>query len=139
MSDSMDQHSLAAGRAFPWHELYVPDVNAALDFYGKCFDMGSQDFPSPMGGEAYKMVTVGGTAVGGTMSTESEMLKAMNIPPHWAVYMSVDDVDARLEKVTANGGAVVVEPMDIPGVGRMALIADPQGAHIWLFKSVHMG
>jgi predicted enzyme related to lactoylglutathione lyase len=138
MSESMDQHALAVGRAFPWHELYVPNVDAALDFYGKCFDMGTQDMPSPMGGEAYKMVTVGGTAVGGAMSTESEMLKAMDIPPHWAVYMSVDDVDARLEKVKANDGTVVVEPMDIPTVGRMALIADPQGAHIWLYKPAEM-
>jgi predicted enzyme related to lactoylglutathione lyase len=129
----MDQHALAAGRAFPWHELYVPNVDAAVDFYSKCFDIATQDFPHEMG--TYKMFTIGGTPVAGSMSTESDELKGMNIPPHWAVYMSVDDVDARLEKVKANGGTVVVEPMDVPNVGRMALIADPQGAHIWLYKA----
>ena len=134
MSDQMDQHALASGRAFPWHELYVPDVQAALDFYTTALGMGTQDMDAgPMG--TYKMLTVNGTAVAGSMSTKSDELANMNIPPHWAVYMSVDDVDARLEKVKAAGGTVVVEPMDIPDVGRMALIADPQGAHIWLYKA----
>ena len=132
----MDQHSLAAGRAFPWHELNVPDVDAAVDFYGKCFDIGTQDFPFE--GGVYKMFTVGGVPVGGCMSTNSPEMAGMNVPPHWAVYMAVDDVDARLEKVTANGGTTVVPPMDIPNVGRMSLIADPQGAHIWLYKPSDM-
>ena len=134
MSDQMDQHALASGRAFPWHELYVPDVQAAIDFYTNALGMGTQDMDAgPMG--IYKMFTVNGTAVAGSMSTTSQELASHNIPPHWAVYMSVDDVDARLEKVKAAGGTVVVDPMDIPDVGRMALIADPQGAHIWLYKA----
>jgi len=136
MSDQMDQHALASGRAFPWHELNVPDVDAAIDFYTKALDMGTQDFPHEMG--TYKMLTVGGTPVGGAMSTNSPEMAGMNVPPHWAVYMSVDDVDARLEKVTANGGTVVVPAMDVAKVGRMALIADPQGAHIWLYKPSDM-
>jgi predicted enzyme related to lactoylglutathione lyase len=98
--------------------------------------MGTQDFPHEMG--TYKMFTVGGVPVGGAMSTNSPEMAGMNVPPHWAVYLSVDDVDARLEKVTANGGTIVVPAMDIPKVGRMALIADPQGAHIWLFKPSEM-
>jgi predicted enzyme related to lactoylglutathione lyase len=132
----MDQHALASGRAFPWHELNVPDVDAAVDFYSKALDMGTQDFPHE--GGVYKMLTVGGVSVGGCMSTNSPEMAGMNVPPHWAVYMSVDDVDARLEKVTANGGTIVVPPMDIPNVGRMSLIADPQGAHIWLYKPADM-
>ena len=136
MSDQMDQHALAAGRAFPWHELYVPDVDAAVDFYGKCFDITSQDFPSEMG--TYKMLVIGGVPVAGSMSTSSPEMASMNVPPHWAVYMSVDDVDARVDKVTANGGTVVVPAMDVPQVGRMALIADPQGAHLWLYKPADM-
>ena len=136
MSNEMDQHAMACGLAFPWHELNVPDVDAAIDFYTKALDMGTQDFPHEMG--TYKMLTVGGTPVGGAMSTNSPEMAGMNVPPHWAVYMAVDDVDARLEKVTANGGTVVVPAMDIPKVGRMALIADPQGAHIWLFKPSDM-
>lgn len=133
MSEQMDQHALAAGRAFPWHELYVPDVQAAVDFYTNALGMGTQDMDmGPMG--TYRMFTANGVPVAGSMSTQSPDLAAMNIPPHWATYFSVDDVDATLEKVKANGGTVVVEPIDVPNVGRMALIADPQGAHIWVYR-----
>lgn len=130
----MDQHSLAAGRAFPWHELYVADVNAAVDFYKAVFDMGVQEMEMGEMG-SYKMLTIGGTPLAGIQSTNVE--GHGNVPPHWAVYMSVDDVDARIAKATSLGATLVVPAMDIPTVGRMALIADPQGAHIWLYKSAH--
>lgn len=130
----MDQHSLAAGRAFPWHELYVPDVEKGIEFYTKVFDMQTESMDmGPMG--PYHMLKVDGKSVAGSMSTNNPDMQG--VPPHWAVYLSVDDVDARLAKVTANGGTIVVPPMDIPNVGRMALIADPQGAHIWLYKDAN--
>ncbi len=50
------------------------------------------------------------------------------MPPAWGCYVTVDQVDATVARVTALGGKVVVPAMDIPGVGRMAVIADPQGA-----------
>lgn len=132
MSTEIDNHSLAAGRAFPWHECYVPDVAAAVEFYKSVFDMGVEEMDmGPMG--TYKMLTIGGVPLAGVMST-TEMGEGQ-IPPHWAVYMSVDDVDARIAKATAQGANVVVPAMDVPNVGRMALISDPQGAHIWLYKS----
>jgi len=61
------------------------------------------------------------------------------VPPHWATYLSVDDVDARVEKCVEHGGTLVVPAMDVPTVGRMALIHDPQGAHVWLFKGEPQG
>ena len=57
-----------------------------------------------------------------------------NVHTHWATYFSVDDVDARIAKCKEMGATVLVEPMDVPTIGRMALISDPQGAAIWLFK-----
>jgi predicted enzyme related to lactoylglutathione lyase len=128
---------MAAGRAFPWHELYVPDDAAGADFYTKALGMGTQDMSMGEMG-TYKMLTHNGNAVCGIMSTSSPQMKEMNIPPHWAVYMNVDDVDERIAKVKEHGGTVVVPAMDIPTVGRMALIHDPQGAHIWLFKPAPM-
>lgn len=134
---SPDQHAAAEGFAFPWHELYVPDPDAAIEFYTKALGMGTQDMK--MGEEfTYRMLTHNGNAVCGVMSTSSPEMKDMNIPPQWSTYMGVDDVDARIAKVTEMGGKVVVPAMDIPTVGRMALIADPQGAHIWLFKPAAM-
>jgi predicted enzyme related to lactoylglutathione lyase len=131
MSDvNPDQNALNQGRAFVWHELYVPDLDKAKEFYGNALDMGSQTMD--MGPMAYNMLTVNGVPVCGMVSTNDPNMAG--VPPHWAVYLAVDDVDARIEKVTANGGKVMVPAMDIPTVGRMALIVDPQGAHIWLFK-----
>jgi predicted enzyme related to lactoylglutathione lyase len=125
-----DQNALAAGRAFPWHELYVPDVDTAIAFYSAVFGMTTKDFP--IGDGAYRMLCVNGVPVAGMMSTADPHLPP-GIPPHWAAYLAVDDVDACLERAVSNGGSLVAGPMDVPTVGRMALIADNQGAHIWLF------
>ena len=48
--------------------------------------------------------------------------------------MTVDDVDARTAKIASAGGGVIVEPMDIPAVGRMAIIQDPTGGVIGVIK-----
>ncbi|MGI8923955.1 MAG: VOC family protein [Fimbriimonadales bacterium] len=131
MSNPMDDHALAAGRTFPWHEVYVADTQAAMDFYTKALGMGTEEMEMGEMGK-YKMLTANGKAVAGSMSTKE--LEHPDVPPHWAVYMAVDDVDARVTKVKELGGTCVVDPFDVPTVGRMALIADPQGAHLWLYK-----
>jgi predicted enzyme related to lactoylglutathione lyase len=51
-----------------------------------------------------------------------------DMPPCWTTYFMVDDCDATAKTVKAEGGAVFVEPRDIPDVGRFAVVADPQGA-----------
>lgn len=127
-----DQNALAQGRNFVWHEVYGPSSKAAIDFYTQALDFGTQEMPMGEMG-TYHMLTRGGAPVCGVMGT-SEMPGMENVPPHWATYLSVDDLDARLEKCKKLGATVVVEPMTVPTVGRMALITDPQGAHIWLFK-----
>jgi predicted enzyme related to lactoylglutathione lyase len=125
---------MAAGKAFPWHELYSPNVDASVDFYTNAIGMGTES--AEMGGYGkYTMLTHNGQAVCGVVNVG---MAAPGTPPHWATYLSVDDVDARLLKVLQHGGKVVVEAMDVPTVGRMALIADPQGAMIWLFKSAEV-
>jgi hypothetical protein len=53
-------------------------------------------------------------------------------PPTWGCYVTVDDVDARADQAKRIGGQVLVAPTDIPGVGRFAVIQDPQGAMISL-------
>ncbi|MEW5882822.1 MAG: VOC family protein [Armatimonadota bacterium] len=130
----LDQHALAAGRAFPWHELYVPDVDAALSFYQSVLGMTTQDFSMGEGGGVYKMLCANGTPVAGTMSTRDPNLPP-DVPPHWAVYFAVEDVDACVERAVASGGALLAGPMDVPTVGRMALITDNQGAHLWLYAA----
>ena len=54
-------------------------------------------------------------------------------PPHWMSYLAVDDVDARVAKAKAAGGAVLHEPFDVPGVGRIAILRDGGNAVIgWI-------
>jgi predicted enzyme related to lactoylglutathione lyase len=52
------------------------------------------------------------------------------MPALWGCYVTVDNVDQTLEKCLSLGGRVMVPPMDVPNVGRMAVIQDPQGAVI---------
>ncbi|MBV7414696.1 MULTISPECIES: VOC family protein [Aeromonas] len=133
--DMAREHALAEGKTFTWHELYVPDGEAGVRFYTEV--LGWQTELMEMEGGNYPMLVANGRPVAGVQATRDNPQMA-GVPPHWATYIAVDDVDARLAKVTAHGGSVVVPAMDIPTVGRMALIADPQGAHIWLFTSAPM-
>ena len=130
-TEMMDQHALNEGRTFTWHEVYTPDAQKTIDFYTKALDFGTQAME--MGDFTYHMLTKIGHGVCGVMGTNTPEMQG--VPPHWSVYLAVDDVDARLAKCQEMGAKVVHGPMDVPSVGRMVLIEDPQGAHIWLYKS----
>jgi hypothetical protein len=58
--------------------------------------------------------------------------KAKGMPPNWGPYVTVDQVDKVVERAKGLGARVLVEPQDIPNVGRFATISDPQGATISL-------
>ena len=134
-TESPSEFLLAAGKTFPWHELYVPDIDAAKTFYTQALGFETEEYP--MGdGFVYHMLKKNGSGVAGMMSTASG--PAEGAPTHWAVYTAVDDVDQRVDKCVSMGAKVVVPAMDVPSVGRMCLISDPQGAHIWLFTPVPM-
>lgn len=90
-----------------------------------------------MGDFNYTMLKVNGTSVAGVMETTGPDME--HVPPHWAVYHAVDDVDARVAKCVELGATIVVPAMDVPNVGRMCLICDPQGAHLWLYKDAQGG
>lgn len=115
--------------AFSWNELMTPNPKAACEFYGSLFGWTVETMN--MGQGPYHVVKVGGTAIGGIMQTPPD---AGPMPPMWGVYVTVADLDAALAKVPSLGGKTCVPPMDIPGVGRMAVIADPQGAMISLMQ-----
>ena len=86
----------------------------------------------PMGeGSPYNAFTLDGTAQ--TMLAGTMPPPMPGIPPHWSIFFGATDVDASAAKVKELGGSVVVEPFDIP-VGRMAVVADPQGATFNLFQ-----
>ena len=109
--------------AFSWNELVTSDPEGAARFYGDLFGWRVATMPLSQG--HYRTVSVGDTAVGGIMATPPN---AGPMPPTWGCYVTVDDVDAVLARCAALGGKTLVPPMDIPAVGRMAVLQDPQGA-----------
>ena len=111
--------------AFSWNELMTSDLEAALAFYTALLGWNTQKMPMP-GGD-YHVVRVGETSVGGVMAMPAEA-RAGGMPPCWGSYVTVSDVDATARRAVELGGKVVHGPQDIPGVGRMAVIVDPQGA-----------
>jgi predicted enzyme related to lactoylglutathione lyase len=108
--------------AFSWSELATPDPTAAVAFYGALF--GWKTDTMNMGQGDYHVVKVGDTAVGGVMAPPP----GQPMPPAWGVYVTVDDVNATVAQATELGAKVFVPPMAVPGVGTMAVMADPQGA-----------
>ena len=105
-----------------WNEVMTPDIPRATQFYADVLGMGSQT--SPMGDTTYTTLTnVEGRMIGGAMNPPSD-----DVPPHWNVYFNVEDVDATVASAVGLGGQVVAPAFDVPGVGRMAVLADPQGA-----------
>ena len=126
MSDSMKQHG-----AFSWNELITTDVEAAKAFYRSLLDWKLEDMQS--GDMTYTMATVGEGKVAGMMMTPPE---AAGMPPMWGAYVTVDDVDASARQVASLSGKVLIEPRDIPGIGRFCVIQDPQGATLSLITYV---
>jgi len=115
--------------ALCWNELYTRQPDAALAFYKAVFGWGFN--PMPMGdGPPYQIALVGERPNGGIMA----MQPGMDFPPNWLVYFAVDDCDARLEKAKKGGGEVLMGPMDAGGIGRFAVLKDPQGAVFAIIK-----
>jgi hypothetical protein len=55
-------------------------------------------------------------------------------PPFWQPYVAVEDPDATTAKAKELGGAALMEPMDVPKVGRLAVLRDPQGATFGIIR-----
>jgi predicted enzyme related to lactoylglutathione lyase len=116
---------------FAWHELHTTDKATALTFYAKL--VGWETKEVPMGpGETYGLCRLGGKDVAGITTSKA----GPGVPPHWLPYIAVEDVDASASRAKELGGGVLSEPMDIPNVGRFAVLTDPQGAVFALFRQL---
>ena len=114
---------------FVWRELMTPDIRRAKGFYGELFGWRFQEMD--MGTFEYPVIRVGGRSLGGLVTLDADA----GHPPHWMSYVSVDDVDASVVAAKAAKGSVPVDPMDVPTVGRFAVIRDPDGAHLTVFRA----
>ena len=114
---------------FIWYELTTTDVGAAKKFYPRFTGWGTQPFDAD-----YTMWTNGGAPFAGLFNLTDEM-RAQGIPPNWMPYVEVTSVDDSAALATSLGGKVMHGPMDIPEVGRFAVVQDPQGATLAIYKS----
>ena len=120
----MAEFNIPPAGSFCWRELRTKDLDAATDFYSKMFGWTLDQ--SKLTTTPYKEIVVDGAAAGGMMPIDENWPEG--VPSHWASYISVDNADETVARITANGGTVRVPPFDAPGVGRMAMAADPSGA-----------
>lgn len=116
--------------AFTWSELVAPPNDKTASFYETVTGLKLISTPMPDGTpyDGFSLDGTPDTMLAGTMPPQMP-----GIPPHWSIYFGAADVDATAAKVAELGGTVFVEPFDIP-VGRMAVVADPQGAMFSLFQ-----
>ena len=131
MTDTATQTQMEhAPGSFCWIELATTDGPGAKKFYSELFGWEAQD--SPVGPDmVYTMLKLNGKDVG-ALFQKGEAMK--QVPTHWASYVSVTSADEIAAKAKALGATVVQEPFDVMEVGRMAVIADPTGAHFCIWQ-----
>jgi len=124
------QVSTTVGR-FVWHEHASPGAAKAQEFYKQLLGWEFEVFKP--GEVDYAMISSGGRTHGGFPPVPA------GTPPHWVGSVQVESADETVEKSKAAGGSVIVDPMDIPEVGRYAVVADPQGAVVAVFQPASDG
>jgi predicted enzyme related to lactoylglutathione lyase len=110
-----------------WVELTTTDTLQAYAFYTELFRWDSQT--QMLGPISYTSFIVRDRPTAGMVKAEDGM------PSHWLIYFATDHCDRSVEQAQRLGGKVVAPPQDIPGIGRFAVLQDPQGAH---FALIHM-
>ncbi len=121
---------------FIWYELLTSDPDAAERFYGAV--LGWRARPAEGSPVDYRILGTGEADVAGLMAIPADAAAA-GMRPGWLGYIGVDDVDAAAAAILADGGRQHVPPTDIPGVGRFALMADPQGVAFYVMRGAMEG
>lgn len=114
-----------------WVDLSVPDLPAATAFYSAVLGWSFVDSGEELGN--YHVAQSGGHAAAGIGPLQQE-----DQPVAWTVYLASDDVDATAKLVTDNGGTVLIEPMGVPGNGRMCIALDSTGGAFGIWQAAPM-
>jgi predicted enzyme related to lactoylglutathione lyase len=129
------QTAMPAHGEFCWTEIQSNQAAKCKEFYkdifGWQFKEGSDSTIPDV--DYMEFSTGGGYPVGGLVDMKPEWFGGTLPPPHYVIYVAVDDVDANAEKAKELGGTILSPPMDIPNVGRFCIIQDPTGASIATF------
>ena len=119
--------------SFVWYELMTPDPDAVAPFYASVvgWTIGKAD-PQQSGGMDYRMINRSdGKFAGGVLGLSADMLQH-GARPGWIGYLSTANVDGQLAAIVADGGTVRMPATNIPTVGRIAMVTDPQGVPFYL-------
>lgn len=116
-----------------WFELGTNDQDGAAAFYGKV--LGWEVGDSQMPDFDYRLAKAGGAMVAGMMPLDDQ---PPGTPPNWLIYFAADSADDAARVVAEQGGRVLKGPADIPGTGRFAVLADPQGAVFGILQPAPM-
>ena len=100
-----------------WNDLVTPDPDGAADFYGRLFGWTFEEMPDAGG---YRVIRNGDRTNGGVFPSQDG-------PPNWLPYFGHDDVDGLTGEIDGLGGRLYNGPVQLPS-GRIAVLADPQGA-----------
>lgn len=115
-----------------WYELMTPGLSASGEFYSGILGWTVAD--SGMQGTTYHLAGIGETMVAGMMEPS-----APGMPCAWMIYIAVASADDTARAAEAAGGKVFKAPQDIPGVGRFAILADPDGAAFGILQPLPGG
>lgn len=116
-----------------WYELMTPEPGAVASFYRATlgWEIPAEGHDMPNGSQYREIRRADGGHAGGVLTLTPQMAGGGS-RPGWMVYFYVDDVDAAVAKAQGLGASVHMPPMTMPGVGRMAMIADPHGAPFYV-------
>lgn len=118
---------------FVWYELMTTDPDAAGRFYATVVPGWRFGERVPIEIDYRMILRSDGGNAGGVMKLD-EPMQQHGAKPVWMGYVGTGDVDATVKRIEAEGGSALMPPWDVPGVGRLAMIADPQGNPLYLMK-----
>ena len=116
---------------FVWRDLHTENPATVKPFYAGLF--GWEYVESSAMGRPYTIVKSGGQPIGGIVKAERQVPQQPN--SQWLSYLSVPDVDRAAERTRTAGGSVLLAPIDLPRIGRGAVVLDPQGAPLGLLRA----
>jgi len=131
----MPQIEKHAPGSFCWIELGTTDQTAAKHFYSSLFGWAAADMP--MGpNDLYTIFKLEGRDAAAAYTLRPDQ-RSQGVPPHWMLYVAVENADVAAPRATQLGGTVLAPPFDVPDAGRMAVLQDPTGATfcVWQAKN----
>ena len=116
----------ASGKVFAWMELATSDPDAARQFYAEALEWGTGEMDMGDAGPYVMFKRADGQDVAGITPSEGG-------EDVWYPYLTAGDIDATTKRAAELGATVLLEPIDVPGVGRFSILTDPAGARFGLF------